>query len=317
MTQHYVRPDVRAFLDILNTTPMAHLEALGVERARALTAQIRAARPAAAPHGLAIVRDHECPGPGGSIPLRFYDARETRGAGPVIIYFHGGGFVLGDLESHHDLCLEIARMVDLPVISVAYRLAPEHPWPAAPDDAEATARWIATFSEEAFGRSVACLVLAGDSSGANLAAVTAKALRDVPAAVPVVSQFLIYPTMGDDRATRSKQDFAEGFFLTKKAIDWFNGCYAAAPGNSRYDLLAGDLDDMPPTVLVTAGLDPLRDEGRAYAAALIAAGVPVIFREAKGNIHGCFGLRAAIPSSAGDVTEALEALRVTLSSPRP
>jgi acetyl esterase len=220
---------------------------------------------------------------------------------------------LGDLNSHHQVCVEIARAVDVPVISVNYRLAPENPWPAAPDDAEAAARWVVNNSKGALNRSITSRVLAGDSAGANLAAVTAAALRDAPAAVPVAAQVLIYPTTGVSGSSRSMQDFAQGFFLTQNAIDWFNANYAAPPRNPRYDLHAAGTVAMPPTLLVTAGLDPLRDEGRAYAAALIEAGVPVCYQEMRGNIHGCFTMAAAIPSTASDMAKTFEALRVLIS----
>ena len=230
-----------------------------------------------------------------------------------MVYYHGGGFVLGDLNSHHAVCVEIASAVDMPVVSVNYRLAPEHPWPAAPDDAEAAARWVAENAKAALGRPINALVLAGDSAGANLAAVTAAALRDAPARVPVSAQFLIYPTTGVSRACRSKQDFGQGYFLTQDTLDWFNANYAAPPQNPRYDLHEAGTASMPPTLLVTAGLDPLRDEGRAYAKALIDAGIPVIYQEMKGNIHGCFGMSAAIPSTTKDMAAAFGGLRLLIS----
>ena len=312
MSPTYIRPDVRAFLDAIKQTPLADLGALGVQETRALMEQIRATRPAAR-HELALVRDLDCDGPAGRIGLRFYDARPERSEGPALVYFHGGGFVLGDLNSHHDLCVEIAHAVDLPVISVDYRLAPENPWPAAPDDAEAAVRWVARHAGEVLERDITSLVLAGDSAGGNLAAVTAAALRDAPTSVPVAAQFLIYPTVGVSDAGRSGEAFADGYFLTRKTIDWFNANYAAPPQNSRYDLLAAGPAAMPPTLLVTAGLDPLRDEGRAYAAALVEAGVPVSYQEMAGNIHGCFGMRAAIPSTARDMARAFDALRLLIA----
>ena len=306
------RPDVRAFLAVLNTTPMAALEKLGPEGARLMTAQVRNSRPAVA-HGLSVVRDLECPGPAGSIRLRFYDLCATRAPGPIVIYFHGGGFVLGDLDSHHQVCIEIATQVGVPVLSVDYRLAPEDPFPAAPDDAEAATRWVASAGAAFFGREFTSLVLAGDSAGANLAAVTTSALRHTPAGLPIAAQVLIYPTIGDERPTGSKAEFAEGHFLSKASIDWFNACYAAPHNDARFDLLATDLAGSPPTLLVTAGLDPLRDEGRTYAAALIQAGADVVYQEAVGNIHGFFGAAAVIPSAQDDVRKALGAMRQMIS----
>lgn len=249
--------------------------------------------------------------------MPLYDARAERSPGPIVLYFHGGGFVLGDLESHHPFCLEMAETLDLPIVSIDYRLAPEHSWPAAPEDAEAAARWCAKASGQVLGRDVTGLVLAGDSAGANLAAVTSRALRDTPAAAAVIAQALVYPTTGDDRQTASKSEFNEGYFLTQTAIDWFNENYAALAGDPRYDLLASDLAGLPATLVVTAGLDPLRDEGRAYAAALVEAGVNVIYREARGNIHGCFGMAAAIPSSTADIAGALTALRLLVDDSLP
>ena len=311
-----VRPDVRAFLDILNPSPMGRIGELSVAETRAIFDQARAGRPAV-DHGLAIVRDLSFPSAGVDVGIRFYDLRTERRPGPLVLYFHGGGFVLGDLDSHHALCLEMARALDLPLVSVDYRLAPEHPWPAAPQDAEAAARWCAAASGQILGRDVTGLVLAGDSAGANLAAVTAGALRDRPAATPVIVQALIYPTTGSGRRTASMAAFGEGYFLTQQAMDWFNGHYGAPVGEPSYDLFASELSGMPATLLVTAGLDPLRDEGRAYAAALVQAGVNVVYREAAGNIHGCFGMAAAIPSSAADVAGALVALRLLVDDNLP
>jgi acetyl esterase len=307
-----IRPDVRAFLDILNTTPFARLGELPVGETRAMAEQMRAMSPPVT-HDLAVVRDLEFDHSGVTVRLRFYDALADRGPGPVIVYYHGGGFVLGNLESHHALCVEITRNVGFPLIAVDYRLAPEHPWPAAPDDAEAAARWVASRAPDALGRQVTSLILAGDSAGANLAAITARALRDDPAAVPVTAQFLIYPCTAGYRETPSKGEFADGLFLTRKANDWFLLHYAPPDGDPRFDLFAFDQAGMPPTLLVTASLDPLRDEGRAYAAALIEAGVPVVFQEAKGNIHGCFGLCAVVPSCGDDVRRALAALRTLVT----
>lgn len=305
--QPIVRPDVRSFLDMLNATPLATIETLGVEQARAITAQMRPKR-AVPLHDLAVVRDLSAPGPAGPIPLRFYDRRSERTAGPLLVYFHGGGFVLGNLDSHDDNCVRIAWHLDLPVVAVEYRLAPEHPWPAAPADCEATVRWLAGAGAAALARSFTSLTLVGDSAGANLAAVVAGCLVDGPAPLPVVGQCLLYPSIGTDQSTASRAAFSDGYLLTEASIVWFKECYAADCGDGRYNLLARDLAKMPPTLLVTAGLDPLRDEGRDYAAALIHAGVSVIYRDAPGLIHGFFGMADAIPSAAADIGDTLDAL---------
>ena len=308
MSAPYIQPDARAFLDMYNTTPLAALETLSLDQARALMAQMRAAAPPVV-HDLAHVEDLELDALGHPLGLRVYDKRVDRAPGPVIVYFHGGGFVFGDLETHHALCLAIARHMDMPLVAVDYRLAPEHPWPAAPEDAEAAARWICDpATKDRIGREVTAIILAGDSAGANLAAVTARALRDSPAPVPVIAQMLMYPCTAVETRTASKSEFADGFFLTASAMVWFFEHYAPRAGDVRIDLHAFDQRGMPPTILITAGLDPLRDEGRAYAAALVQAGVPTVYQEAAGNIHGCFSMCSVIPSASEDLMRGLDAL---------
>ena len=316
MNDAAIRPDIRVFLENLSRPPLARIGEFSVEDARSLSKASRAERRASDQSGV-IVRDVYAQSAGGKIGLRCYEAECQRGSGPLIVYFHGGGFVLGDLDSHHGLCLAMVRALRLPVVSVDYRLAPEHPWPAAPDDAETAARWIAANALNALGLRATGLVLAGDSAGANLAAVTAHALVDRSTTIPLVAQFLIYPCVTPQRATRSLTENGEGFFLTRTAIDWFEANYRAPSDDPRFNLLAFDQSGMPPTLLVTAGLDPLRDEGRRYAGALIEAGVSVIFQEAVGNIHGCFSISAAILSSSKDMDRAFEALRLLISDAAP
>jgi acetyl esterase len=310
MSDPYVRPDVRGFLDFLNALPGPRMHEVDAPTARA---QYLAMKDVAdLPVGtLAVVQDLSIPGPAGDIPARLFDARERREPGSVLVFFHGGGFVIGNLDTHAGLCAEIARVLDVPVISVDYRLAPEHRWPAAPDDCEAAARWIAT-SPAALGRKVSGLVLAGDSAGGNLAIVTALGLRDAPAAVPVLAQFPIYPVVDDSTLYASFEAFGEGYLLTKDSMAWFNDAYAADIAHQRSSPLRADLSGLPAAVVLTASLDPLRDQGRAYAGALIAAGVPTVFREAVGNIHGFATIRKAIPSGAGDIAVALAALKALL-----
>lgn len=311
MTAHFIRPDVKIFLDYLNNVPGPQMHELGATEARALMSAMRAV--ADAPTGdLATIRDFAMAGPhGGEIPIRLYDPREAREPGPALVYFHGGGFVLGDLDTHEPVCAEIARVLDMPVVSVDYRLAPEHPWPAAPDDCEAAARWVAE-SPALLGRKVTGLVLAGDSAGGTLTIVTALALRDRPAAVPMLAQWPIYPAA--DLRTRypSTEKFGEGYMLSTAGMLWFNQCYQPDFGHWRASPLTADQAGLPPTLVVTATLDPLLDQGRAYAAACVQAGVPTIYREAVGNIHGWVNLRKAIPSSDGDLQGCLAVLKAMI-----
>jgi acetyl esterase len=307
----YVRPDVRRFLDWLNALPGPRSHEAGAVEARRMMVASR--HVADAPTGeLAVIRDLSCPGPGGEIGLRLFDAREDREAGPLFLFLHGGGFVLGDLDTHEPFCAEMARLLDLPVLAVDYRLAPENPWPAGVEDAIAAARWAAA-SPDRLGREVTGLVVSGDSAGGNLAIVTCLALRDEPAAVPVLAQWPIYPAAKPGKGLPSYQDFGEGYLLTQPSMDWFEQCYAADEEDWRYSPMVKSQKGMPPTLVVTASLDPIRDQGRAYAAACVEAGVPTVFREAKGSIHGFINLRRAVPSSEADVAGCVAALKLLLA----
>lgn len=307
---HYVRPDVQAFLAFLNGTDAPPMSELGLEAARA--SYIAMGQVAEAdPRDLAVIRNLTCPGPAGDIPLRLYDLRETREAGPAVVFFHGGGFVIGDLDSHHSLCTEIAAELDLPVIAVDYRLAPEHPFPAAPDDCEAAARWIADNSAE-LGRQITGLIPMGDSAGGNLTIVVTQALVEQPASVPVVLQVPIYPLSDDKPDHQSFLHFADGFLLTADTMKWFGDAYGAITGHKRAYPIYGDHSTTPPTVLVTAGLDPIRDSGRVYGAELIRAGAEVVFLEMKGTIHGFTQVRKALPSAQGDMQSIFAAVRLLL-----
>jgi len=310
VTEAFVRPDVRNFLAYLNNLPGPKMHQLEPPAARAVYVAMKdVADPPLGEMGAVI--DISIPGPAGAIPARLFDARVQREPGPVMLFYHGGGFVIGNIETHASFCGEIARLLDIPVVSVDYRLAPEHPWPAAPDDCEAAARWVAGSPAE-LGRIATSLVVCGDSAGGNLAIVTAMALRDRPAAVPVIAQFPIYPATDASREYPSYTTFADGYLLTRDSMEWFEAAYRAEADHIRTSPLIGDLRDMPPAVVITASLDPIGDQGRAYVGALAAAGVPVVFREAKGNIHGFVTLRKAIPSSVGDVTAALAALKTVI-----
>lgn len=316
-TEHFVRPDVAGFLAYLQQSrdsgvPGLHQIPLGDARRIYDGMQDLADLPAAP---LAVIRDLTCPADeaGRTIPLRLYDARAERAPGPVLVFFHGGGFVLGGLDSHHNVCTTIAATLDLPLVAVDYRLAPEHPFPAAPDDAEAAARWIAG-SPDALGLDVTGLVPIGDSAGGNLVIVTTQALLQRPAAVPVIAQVPIYPLADDNAAHASLSQFGERFLLDADAMEWFSNAYRATPGDPRAFPLHGTHDRTPPTVLVTASLDPIRDSGRVYGAALAKAGVDLLMLERRGTVHGFIQVRKAVPSAAGDLDAVLAATRYVLDS---
>jgi acetyl esterase len=306
MSEPYVHPEARAFLEALKAHPRPPMNAETIAAIRPLIPQGMTIQEP--PMGeLAVTRDVVMPGPGGEIALRMFDARAEREPGPVVVYCHGGGFVMGCIDGWVSICAEIARRLDLPVISVEYRLAPEHPWPAAPDDAEAAARWIAE-NGEAFGRRFTGLVLCGDSAGGSLTLVTALALRDRPAAVPVVLQFAIYPR-GDHEAHPSWLAFRDGYGLSRQDTEFYDQSYRPDPGHWRASPALADQTGMPPTLVVTASLDPLRDSGRAYAAKTIAAGVPTTYREFPGMIHGFLTFRRVIPSAQAHLVSLLEIAR--------
>lgn len=306
-----LRPDVRRFLDYLNALPGQKAFELPLPEARNL---LHASRHVAdAPvDDIALIRDIEMPGPAGPLRLRLYDAREERAPGAVIIFYHGGGFVLGDLDTHEPFCAELARQMDLPVVAVDYALAPEHPFPAGIEDAIAAARWIAASPPE-LGRAVTGLIPCGDSAGGNVAIVVTLALRDEPAASLVLAQWPIYPAGDPIRRYPSLGLYEEGHLLSKGSMDWFEACYAARHDDWRYAPLLKDQAGMPPTLVTTASHDPIRDQGRAYAAACIAAGVQTVYHEARGTVHGFICLRKALPSADADIARGVAALKLLLT----
>lgn len=310
----YVRPDVKAFLDALAAMGGPKIADMTLEQARAGYVALHGMADAP-PRELAVIRDLACPGPGGEIPLRLYDAREQREPGPVIMFYHGGGFVIGDLATHHSLCTEIAFQMDLPVVAVDYRRAPEHPFPAAIEDCEAASRWVAA-SPAALGRSATGLIPMGDSAGGNATIVVAQQLAAQPAAVPVVLQVPIFPLASDARGSRSMDDFAEGFILTKGAVEFFDAAYAPDRADPRGFPILGDHSLAPPTVLVTASLDPIRDSGRDYGAALSAAGIDHVFLEIKGGTHSFTNLRRAVPSYQQDLERVFATMKLMLGAQR-
>lgn len=260
---------------------------------------------------LAVVRDFTIPGPGGDIGARLFDAETERAPGDLIVFYHGGGFVIGDLDSHGPLCADLSRIMGLPVVSVDYRLAPEHPFPAGPDDAIAAARWLAAHSGE-IGREAKRLVVMGDSAGANLALLVAIDLRDQPAAVPVAAQGLIYPVTGPVAKEGSGADFADGYLLTRPLMDWFDGHYAPHLGDWRHETHLRGYAGLPSTAIITASLDPLRDQGRELAAVLAMGGIETSYLEARGNIHGFATMRRLVPSAHRDIERLCEAMKLLL-----
>ncbi len=255
------------------------------------------------------------PGPAGEIPARLYRPLGG-GSKPLLVFYHGGGFVLGDLDSHDGICRLTCRDGDIAVLAVDYRLAPEHPAPAAVEDAYAAFRWAHDHAED-LGAIPGRIAVGGDSAGANLAAVVSLLARDAGGPAPVL-QWLIYPVTDCTAQTRSRTLFGDGFFLTKHDIDWFTLQYLGGseldPTDPRVSpLRADDLSGLPPALITTAGFDPLRDEGERFAAALQAAGNVVDLRTMGSLTHAFINFFPLGGGSAVATTELISALRAHLS----
>ncbi len=232
-------------------------------------------------------------GPGGQIKYRRYRPLGVEaGSLPTLIYYHGGGFVIGTIETHDSTCRRLANRSRCQVISIDYRLSPEHPFPAPIDDGIAAFRHVRD-NAAALGADPARLAVGGDSAGGAMAAVVCQAMRDAKEQGPAF-QMLIYPATDSSQESGSRKSFAEGYFLSKGLMDWFWKAYVPA-GTDLSDLrlsplLANDFTGLPPAFVLTAGYDPLRDEGRAYADRLIDAGVKTTYVNYPGTIHGFFSL---------------------------
>lgn len=255
---------------------------------------------------VASVQDTTVPGAQGPVPARIY---RPEGAGPLptVAYFHGGGYVLGSLDTHDNMCREICRGAQVVVVSVDYRLAPEHPFPAGIEDAVAATRWIAAHAHELGG--TATVAVAGDSAGGNFCAVVAQQLRDTD--TPLAAQFLIYPAVDHAAATYpSAEQNATGYFLEAETMAWFYNHYAgtwADPMDPRLaPLQSPSLANLPPAVVVTAEFDPLRDQGAAYAEALRAAGSHAELIEGPGMIHGFFDMGRWSPGAQAIITRSID-----------
>jgi acetyl esterase len=248
--------------------------------------------------------------PSGELPIRIY--RPRPGILPVLVWIHGGGWVIGDLETDHTRCAQMALRGDVVVVSIDYRLAPEHPFPAAYEDTIAAVRWVAAHASE-LGVDPAAIGLGGDSAGGNLTAAAAQGLRDLGGS-PLCFQLLVYPAVDNRGDYPSMRDNASGYYLTKDGMDWFESHYSPTvdPTDPRRNPLLGSLIGLPPAHVITCEFDPLRDEGAAYATALSAAGVVTTHTNFPGLIHASFGMEALWPSTKAMMDDAVAALRTGL-----
>ncbi|CAN5377245.1 alpha/beta hydrolase [soil metagenome] len=302
------------FLQLLARSGQQPLHLLGVRQARAefdLFQTVMSGRPA--PIGEIV--DRTIPGPGGRLRVRIYrPAGSVARLLPTILYLHGGGWAIGSLEAYDLPCRFFCARTGCAVVAVDYRLAPEHKFPAGLDDAVAAFRWVAAESEE-LGIDPGRIVVAGDSAGGTLATVVAQQMRGEER-TPCL-QWLIYPATDLGGEMGSHTSCGQGFLLTQADMEWFRGLYLNDPSEIAdprvSPLRATDLAGLPPALIFTAGLDPLRDEGQAYAERLTAAGVKTVHREFDSLIHGFVGMRGALHAAARAMDDMVAGLRHELA----
>jgi acetyl esterase len=293
-------PEVQLALAMLERRREPPLETFSPAEARARRRRLTAVY-AGKPTPVGSVTDLDLDGPV-VLRARHYAPAESGGPHPLLVYYHGGGFTYGDLETHDGVCRILCRHAGAHVLAVDYRLAPEHPFPAAVEDARSALHWAFAHAAQ-LGADPGRVGVGGDSAGGNLAAVVAQLAARDGGPAPVL-QLLIYPATDFSQRRRSRDLFGEGFLLTNSEMDWFDANYlgperAGARDPRASPLLAEDLSGLAPAYVVTAAFDPLRDEGEEYAAALRAAGTPVALRRFPGFIHA-FIAGAGVSRSARD-----------------
>jgi acetyl esterase len=306
-------PDVQRFLDMLKLAAPRPARLTPAEMRLGFHALAHMVDRRDAPVG--SIENASCPGPSGALPIRIYTPVAAGAARtPGIVFFHGGGWIFGDLDTHEGLCRRLAHETGCRVISVAYRLAPEHKFPAGVEDCYAAATWVADNAER-LQIDRRRLAVAGDSAGGNLAAVVCQTAKQ-KGWPDIALQVLIYPVLDLIAETPSRRAFAESYFLDKKTIDWTIETYCnlgVDPQDPRISpLRAADLSGLPPAHIHTAEFDPLLDEGKAYAERLKAAGVPVRYTCHLGMIHHFTGMAEVIPYARSALQAAGAAIKEAL-----
>ncbi len=301
-------PQVKVILDTMSALAMPNLSEVPPEVMRQAFEEQGRERPEGEPVGKVVER--QIPGAEGEILVRVYTPFGS-GPFPVLTFFHGGGFVLCNLDSHDSTCRALTNAAQCVVVSVDYRLAPEAPFPAAPEDCYAATCWVAENARE-LDADPERLAVGGDSAGGNLAAVVALMARD-RGGPALVHQLLIYPVTDYAFDTPSYKENAEGYFLTREMMQWFWGHYLKTEADGVQPLAsplrADDVSNLPPANVITAEFDPLRDEGEAYAARLLASGVATELIRYDGMIHGFFGMTDALDRAKEAVAQSGRALR--------
>jgi acetyl esterase len=308
-----LHPQCKAFLDTLAAGGGPPLEQLPVAEARKVPRlMIDLAGPE---EPVAQVDNRTVPGPVQPIPIRIYRPLLAQGL-PALVFFHGGGFVICNLDSHDRQCRILANASGCVVIAVDYRLAPEHKFPAAADDAYAATRYVAEHAAE-FGIDPGRIAVGGDSAGGNLAAVVALMARDREGP-RLKFQLLIYPLTDFEDDSPSMRAYARDHFLAREQLDWFMGHYLASPADARTPYAspayAEDLRGLPPAMVITAECDPLRDQGEAYARRLQEAGVPVVLKRYEGMIHPFLSLGGIIDAGRTALADSASALQQAVNA---
>jgi acetyl esterase len=255
------------------------------------------------------VVDSTIPGPAGAIPVRIYRNHGARG---IFVFFHGGGYTIGDLDTHDEVCRQLAVQSESTLMAVDYRLAPEHPFPAGVDDAWAAVQWADAHRAELGGSADAKIVVGGDSAGGNFSAVVALMARDT--GLELAAQLLVYPGVDLTDDSPSLTENASGYILDTETREWFYACYGAPPTDWRVSpLLAASHVGVAPALIITAEFDPLRDQGARYGAKLAADGVDVTLSLYEGMVHVFFQLGPLVDAGARAVTEVAHAAKRALS----
>jgi acetyl esterase len=294
MSDRVIDPEARAYLDYTASLGLPPLAEQGAVEARRLNS-LRAPSLAGEPEDVALIEDGHLPGPGGQIPFRLYSPAPGSTL-PVLLYMHGGGWVVGDLDTHDSVCRGLARRAECVVVALDYRLAPENPFPAAVEDGWAGLEWLHDHASD-LGADPDRIAVCGDSSGGNLSAVVAQRSRD-RGGPKLAAQVLIYPVTDCDFETPSYRDAATGYGLTRASMLWYWNQYlpdeARRVSPDASPLRAADLSELPPALVITCQLDPLASEGAAYAEALRSAGERVEHIQEPDMIHGYIRMNGVV-----------------------
>ena len=307
-------PQAQLILDLAERSTRPLLQSLDPTAARIQYAETVAAVAGDPPTGV-DVEASSIPGPAGEIPTRLYRPQDAEGSLPILVYFHGGGFVIGDLDTHDIPCRRLCLSGGCLVVSVDYRLAPEHAFPAPIEDSWAATRWVVDHATD-LGGDPSRVAVGGDSAGGNLAAVVCHLAKSAGAPA-LVYQILIYPGTDATGSLPSHEILGHGYRLTKELLRWFVDHYFSDGGDRRQltasPLFADDFSELAPAFVLIAGYDPLKDEGRAYADALQNAGVSTEFVDYEGMIHGFITMGGVVDAATEALEQCGEALRKAFS----